>query len=89
MVVGFYIYLGFPQWMIYPLATLKILGVIAILYNRLRTVKEWAYAGFAFDSVAAICAHYMAGDGISALACIALIAVIVSRVTWPSMPKSY
>jgi len=79
MVTGFYKALGFPVWMIYPLAILKILGVVAILTKLSPTLKEWAYAGFLFDAAWAMGAHYVAGHGITPHASIALIAILVSR----------
>ena len=88
MVTGFFSFLGFPLWMIYPLAILKILGVIAVLSNKSRFLKEWAYAGFAFDALSAIAAHYMAGDGITLLASTAFIATLASRVCWNSTKPS-
>ena len=89
LVTGFFSFLGFPLWMIYPLAILKILGVVAVLSDKSRMLKEWAYAGFAFDAICAITAHYMAGDGITLIASTALIATLVSRVFWePTKPSS-
>lgn len=79
MVAGFYSILGFPTWMIYPLAGLKILGVIAILTGLSPLLKEWAYAGFFFDSLAAFTSHQVAHDGQAGMAAIALLALIASR----------
>lgn len=81
MVTGFFEQLGFPVWMIYPLAILKVLGVVAVLSAASKFLMEWAYAGFFFDACAAIAAHLMAGHGVggSAMAIMALVAVIVSR----------
>ena len=41
--------LGYPTYLIYPLAVAKVLGVVAILTKKSRALKEWAYAGFFFD----------------------------------------
>ncbi len=71
--------LGFPTWIIYPNATLKILGVIAILSKKSKLLKEWAYAGMFFDMALAFTAHYMAEDGGGAIAAVGLIALVVSR----------
>jgi len=79
MVQGFYKHLGFPIWIIYPLAIAKILGVIAIISNKSALLREWAYAGFFFDAVLAFAAHYMVGDGSGGMSAIALVAVVVSR----------
>lgn len=55
--------LGFPKWLVYPLACAKLLGVIGILQKKSKILKEWAYAGFFFDLVLATSAHLVANDG--------------------------
>lgn len=78
MVVGFYEALGFPTWLIYPLAIAKILGVIAILSKQSKFLKELAYAGFFYDAVLALSAHVVNEDGAHLFSVIALISTIVS-----------
>ncbi len=73
-------FLGFPQWMIYPLATAKILGLIAIWSRLSSFLKEWAYAGFFFDTIMALTAHQMT-DGGGLFAVLGIIFVVVSYVT--------
>lgn len=80
MVKGFYENLGFPTWIIYPLAIAKLLGIAAVLSGKSKLLKEWAYAGFFFDGVLAFSAHYYAGDGGYAMAGIAILATITSRL---------
>jgi DoxX-like family len=70
--------LGFPVYIVYPLAVAKILGVIAILSKQSETLKEWAYAGFFFDFLLAISAHLNAGDGEFMPGVVALILLSVS-----------
>jgi len=72
--------LGFPGWLVAPLAALKILGIIAILSNKSKMLKEWAYAGFFFDAILAFAAHYYVQDGQGAIAIVAIIATVVSRI---------
>ncbi len=79
MVMGFFTTLGYPTYLVYPLATAKILGIIAILSRKSPLLKEWAYAGFFFDTVLAFFAHYMIGDGQGGMAAVGIIVVIVSR----------
>ena len=55
--------LGFPSWLVYPLATAKILGVIGILQKKSTVLREWAYAGFFFNLLLAFSAHLVAKDG--------------------------
>jgi len=64
MVEGFFESLNYPTYIVIPLAVTKILGIIAILTNKIKWLKEWAYAGFFFDLVLASLAHYHAGHGI-------------------------
>ena len=78
-IVKAYESLGFPAWLIYPSATAKILGVIAILSRKSKLLKEWAYAGFFFDVVLAATAHIMVADGAQGMAIAGIILVIVSR----------
>jgi DoxX-like family len=80
MVVGFFKHLGFPVWLIYPLAFAKIAGIIAVLVKRPVFLKELAYAGFFFDALLALTAHTIAKDGGYLFALIALIATIVSWI---------
>ncbi len=58
-----FIKLGFPTYIIYPLAIAKILGVIAILTKKSQTLKEWAYAGFFFNFILGASAHLYINDG--------------------------
>ena len=73
--------LGFPTYIIYPLAIAKILGVVAILTRKSELLKEWAYAGFFFDIVIALSAHLIAKDGEFAIAIVALVLVLTSYIT--------
>ena len=77
---GFFISLGFPTWIIYPLAILKVLGPIVILLRKSLFLKELAYAGFLFDAVLAFFAHYMVRDGEYMFAVLAFIFTIVSWI---------
>ncbi|UZO82231.1 DoxX family protein [Aquimarina sp. ERC-38] len=77
---GFFIHLGFPTWLIYPLAILKILGIMVILLKKSYFLKELAYAGFLFDALLAFSAHTVANDGSSAMSIIAIVATIVSWI---------
>ena len=63
MVAETFLALGFPTFIIYPLAIAKLLGITAIWTNKSVTLKQWAYAGFTFDVLLAAGAHIVAGDG--------------------------
>ncbi|MEY4012899.1 MAG: hypothetical protein RIT22_2023 [Bacteroidota bacterium] len=58
-------HLGYPEYFGNALVVFKILGVLAIVIPQVSTrVKEWAYAGFAFDFLFAAISHG-AVDGIN------------------------
>lgn len=78
MVQGFFEHLGYPTYIIYPLAIAKVLGVIAVLSKQSKVLKEWAYAGFFFDAVLATAAHNNAGDAIG-LSVVAIVVTLISR----------
>ena len=69
---------GYPTYIIYPLATLKLLGLGVIISNKGGALKEWAYAGFFFDFVLAFFAHYMISDGQQSLAIVGLVVLLAS-----------
>ncbi len=58
-----FISLGVPTEIIYPLAIVKILGILAIWLIKNPLIKNLAYSGFALDLSMAIIAHLKAGDG--------------------------
>ena len=78
MVSQTFVKLGFPVYIIYPLAAAKILGLIAILTKKSKFLKEWAYAGFFFDFVLALSAHLLINDGAFLPAIIAIVLLIIS-----------
>lgn len=76
--------LGYPTYIIYPLAIAKILGLIAIWSNYSKILKEWAYAGFLYDFILALSAHINAGDGELAGPIIALALLAASYFSYRS-----
>lgn len=75
--------LGYPTYIVYFLGTAKLLGAIAIVSEVSRTLKEWAYAGFAFDLLGAFYSHAASGDGFrSAVPLVFLVAVLSSYFLW-------
>lgn len=74
--------LGFPSWIIYPLAIAKILGVVMILTKFKGWLTEWAYAGILFNALLALGAHLAIGDGEHMGAVIALVLFTGSVTTW-------
>jgi hypothetical protein len=55
--------LGYPPYFAPMLGVAKLLGVAAIVapWPRASMLREWAYAGFTFDLVAAIVSHLATG----------------------------
>lgn len=62
-VKGVFESLGYPSYLVIPLAIAKILGMIAVLSGLSKTLKEWAYFGFLLDFILAATAHLAAEDG--------------------------
>src|SRR5688572_9618054 len=80
LIVDVFNRLGFPTYIIYPLAVAKILGIVAIVSGKNDALKEWAYAGFFFNFVLALSAHINVGDGQFAPALVCLILLVILYV---------
>jgi hypothetical protein len=89
VVEGFH-HLGYPQSFRTLLGIAKLLGVIAIVAGRRwPRLREWAYAGFTFDFIAASLAHLASGDGPTAIVPLVPLALLAaSYVLWhrPARP---
>jgi hypothetical protein len=83
-------HLGYPDYLRPMLGVAKLLGVAAILaLPRERRLREWAYAGFAFDFVGAFLSHLASGDGPkSALPLVTLALLAGSYVTSHERPAA-
>lgn len=92
MVAETFTRLGYPVYVIYPLAIAKMLAVVAILTKKSQTLKEWAYAGLFFDFILATSGHIMVNDGEFAGALVALVLLLVSysydRKLFPKADKA-
>ena len=78
-------HVGYPQQLRIILGIAKPLGAIVLLVPGIARAKEWAYAGFGFAWICAAIAHYLAGDGATALGPVVLLALLVtSYVTRPA-----
>lgn len=71
---------GYPTYLIYPYAALKLFGLVALWTPNFKLIKEWAYAAFFFAFILAFFAHYMIGDGEQISALIAIVLLIVSYI---------
>ena len=75
---GAFTSLGFPTFLIYPLATAKVLGLIAIWTKLSVGLKEWAYAGFFFNAALAAGAHLAASDAQAGGAFVAIVLLLTA-----------
>jgi hypothetical protein len=57
--------LGYPNYIMYLVGTGKILGAIAILQTRYKTIKEWAYAGYTINFISAAVSWAIVGAPIA------------------------
>ncbi len=80
MVEGFFKSMSYPTYIVIPLAIAKVLAVIAILTNKVKWIKEWAYAGIFFDLILASAAHEYAGHSIG-LSVYGIIIFVISYAT--------
>ncbi|KAF2515631.1 DoxX family protein [Flavobacterium foetidum] len=83
-------HLGYPEYFGNALVVFKILGVLALIIPQVPArVKEWAYAGFAFDFIFASISHF-AVDGFDFQTIFPLIVLgilIVSYVTYHKIER--
>tara|TARA_B100000809_G_C15002860_1_gene482144 strand:- start:150 stop:518 length:369 start_codon:yes stop_codon:yes gene_type:complete len=89
MVREVFLQLGFPVFIIYPLAIAKFLGLAAIWSNKSKQLKEWAYAGFFFNTLLAIGAHVSVSDGGQGGAVGGFILVVISYVFYRKTTTVY
>jgi len=58
-------HLGYPQYFGNALVVFKVLGALSLIIPQVpKRIKEWAYAGFAFDFIFASISHF-AIDGMN------------------------
>ena len=80
LVKAYFTALNYPSYIVIPLAILKVLGVLMVLWRQSKWFTEWSYAGFFFNLVLATAAHYCAGDGIIGFSLFGLIVIFPSYV---------
>ncbi len=80
-------HLGYPAYLLTILGTAKILGVVAVLIPKFPLLKEWAYAGFFFIMLGAICSHIAVGDSITAIFP-ALLLLLLTVASWYFRPAN-
>ncbi len=76
-------HLGYPLYFLQLLGAAKILGVLAVLVPRTpRFLREWAYAGFTFDTISAIWSGLATGDGLGSCIPPLIILILVQTSYW-------
>jgi hypothetical protein len=79
--------LGYPEYLLMILGTFKLLGALVIAAPRLPRLKEWAYAGVAFNLVGAVLSHAAVGHSAEkTLAPLLLLSFTVA--SWALRPAS-
>ncbi|KIA92020.1 hypothetical protein OA88_22530 [Flavobacterium sp. JRM] len=80
-------HLGYPEYFGNALVVFKIVGVLLLVIPTIPNhVKEWAYAGFAFDFIFASISH-CAVDGIGFLTFFPLIFLAILVISYISYHK--
>jgi hypothetical protein len=68
--------LGYPPYFRSLLGSAKLLGVVGLLLPGRPSLREWAYAGFTFDLVAAVVSHLASGEASHAPPALAALALL-------------
>lgn len=80
-------HLGYPNYFVLMLAIFKLLGGIALILPKIPLrIKEWAYAGFAIDFIAAFVSITVI-DGANIISIFPLVALIILITSYSSYFK--
>ena len=79
--------LGYPAYVASILGVWKLLGAAAIATPGLPRLKEWAYAGIAFDLSGAALSHALSGD-VAARVAVPLVLLGVAALSWALRPAT-
>ena len=83
--VAFLAHLGYPAYFGLLIGAWKVLGGIAILVPRYPLLKEWAYAGIAFDLTGAAFSHAASGDPLRDVM-VPVVLVVLAAASWRLRP---
>jgi len=75
-------HLGYPTYLLTILGAFKLIGAVALLQNRVPTLREWAYAGFTINLIGATASHAFSGDPIGVSAVPAMFLVLLAVSYW-------
>lgn len=59
---GFFEAFGYPTYLVYPLAWLKIVAIAVIISHRYNDLRDIAYAAFFLNMILALVGHVILGD---------------------------
>jgi hypothetical protein len=73
--------LGYPAYFVTILGVWKVLGALAIVTPRFPRLREWAYAGIAFDLIGAAASHAAVGNPVAHVV-VPLVLLAIMAVSW-------
>ena len=84
-------HLGYPAYFGNALVIFKIFGVLALIIPKIpNRIKEWAYAGFAFNFIFACISHWAVdGFGVQTLFPILILAILITSYIFYAKLKKY
>lgn len=59
---GFFEAFGYPTYLVYPLALLKLIAVAVIVSHKFNDLRDMAYSAYFFNMLLALVGHMMYGD---------------------------
>ncbi len=79
--------LGYPHYFVTMIVVAKVLGSLALILPQIPAkVKEWAYAGFTFDFIAALISMWVV-FGFSSFLLFPVIAIVILGISYYSFHK--
>lgn len=79
--------LGYPAYVVTLLGVWKVLGAVALTVPGFPRLKEWAYAGVAFDLSGATVSHLVSGSP-AFHAVVPVVLLAVAALSWATRPAS-
>lgn len=80
--------LGYPDYFRVLLGVAKLMGAAALVIPLPRSLKEWTYAGFTIDFLAAFISHLAVGDPLSA-SIMPVVALLILMASYTGYHKYY
>lgn len=75
-------HLGYPAYFVTMIGVARLLGVVGIWQTKVPALREWAFAGFFFDFIAAIVSHMSVGDAFPMYAAAVISLLLCSFTYW-------